>query len=121
MQRKYSLKKNAQFKYVFRRGKSSGSKEMVLLYTRSNTLKIGFSVGKKIGGAVVRNRVKRRMRAAFDPFLPRMKKGLYVVIARPPVVDAEFKSISRSIQYLLKKQELLLPENVPVVEVETEK
>ncbi|MBQ8094993.1 MAG: ribonuclease P protein component [Clostridia bacterium] len=110
MQRKYSLKKNAQFKYVYRRGGSSGSKEMVLLYTRSNTLKIGFSVGKKIGGAVVRNRVKRRLRAAVDPMIPRMKNGLYIFIARTPAVEADFDSLKRSVSYMLKKQNLLLPE-----------
>ena len=110
MQPKYSLKKNAQFKYVYRRGTSSGSREMVLLYTRSNTLKIGFSVGKKIGGAVVRNRVKRRLRAAVDPVIPRMKNGLYIFIARNPAVYADFSSLCKSVTYMLKKQNLLLQE-----------
>ena len=108
MQRKYSLKKNAQFKYVYRRGTTSGSKEIVLLYARSNTLKIGFSVGKKIGGAVVRNRVKRRLRAAIDPMIPKMKNGLYIFIARVPAVDADFSSLRRSALYTLKKQNLLM-------------
>ena len=110
MQRTYSLKKNAQFKYVHRRGHSSGSHEMVLLYVRANTLKVGFSVGKKIGCAVARNRVKRRLRAACVPLLPRMKPGLYVFIARQPVEKAEFAKICRSMQYLLRKQNLLLAE-----------
>lgn len=110
MQRKYSLKKNAQFKYVYRRGTSSGSREMVLLYTRSSTLKIGFSVGKKIGGAVVRNRVKRRLRAAVDPVIPRMKSGLYIFIARNPAVDSDFANLRKSVIYMLKKQNLLMQE-----------
>ena len=108
MQRTYSLKKNAQFKYVYRRGTSGGSHEMVMLYVRSNTLKVGFSVGKKIGCAVMRNRVKRRLRAACAPLLPRMKKGLYVFIARQPASTAEFDKLCRSMQYLLRKQNLLL-------------
>ena len=107
MQRTYSLKKNAQFKYVHRRGHSSGSHEMVLLYVRANTLKVGFSVGKKLGCAVARNRVKRRLRAALVPLLPRMKPGLYVFIARQPAAQAEFDKLCRSMQYLLRKQKLL--------------
>ena len=81
---------------------------MVLLYVRANTLKVGFSVGKKIGCAVKRNRVKRRLRAACAPLLPRMKPGLYVFIARQPAEKAEFAKICRSMQYLLRKQNLLL-------------
>ena len=107
LQRTYSLKKNAQFKYVHRRGHSSGSHEMVLLYVRANTLKVGFSVGKKIGCAVKRNRVKRRLRAACVPLLPRMKPGLYIFIARQPAEKADFSKLCNSMRYTLRKQNLL--------------
>lgn len=109
MQRTYSLKKNAQFRYVRRRGASSGSHEAVLLYVRGNALKVGFSVGKKLGCAVQRNRIKRRMRAVIAPLLPRMKRGLYVFIAREPAAEADFAKLTRSMQGLLMKQNLLLP------------
>ena len=109
MQRTYSLKKNAQFKYVHRRGASSGSHEAVLLYVRAKALKVGFTVGKKLGCACKRNRIKRRMRAAVAPLLPQMKPGLYVFIARSPAADADFAKLSRSMQNLLRRQNLLLP------------
>ena len=110
MQKTYSLKKNAQFKYVHRRGKSSGSHELVLLYVPGKTLKIGFTVGKKVGGAVVRNRVKRRLREACRPLLPRMKRGLYVFIAREPAGQADYPRLARALQNTLTRQNLLSPE-----------
>ena len=83
---------------------------MVLLYVRANTLKVGFSVGKKIGCAVKRNRVKRRLRAACVPLLPRMKPGLYIFIARQPAETADFNKLCNSMRYTLRKQNLLKAE-----------
>ena len=39
-----------------------------------------------------------------------MKPGLYVFIARQPAAEAAFDKLSRSMQYLLRKQNLLLPD-----------
>lgn len=107
MNRRYSLKKNRQFQYVYRRGKSVACREMVLLYVRSSKVLIGFSVSKKIGNAVVRNRAKRRMREAIRPLIPQLKSGLYVLIARQECTRASFPVLCRSMQYVLRKQNLL--------------
>ena len=65
MQKEYRIRKNGQFQYVYRKGSAAGAKEMTLLYIKAPRLQVGFSVSKKVGIAVVRNRVKRRLRAAF--------------------------------------------------------
>lgn len=107
MQRTYRLKKNKQFQYVYRRGKSSACKDIVLLHARGAGLQVGFSISKKIGNAVVRNRVKRRLRECFRPYLHLVKNGWYVVVARPGSAEAVYRDLEKGIAYLLKKQNLL--------------
>ena len=108
MQRTYSLKKNAQFKYVYRRGTSGGSHEMVMLYARAGTLKVGFSVGKKLGCAVVRNRVRRRLREVYRLYEDRFLPGWdIVVVARSRCVDAAFCELTTAYLHLAEKAGLL--------------
>ena len=108
MERRYRLKKNRAFQYVYRRGHSVACRNLVLLLAPSRELKIGFSVSKKTGNAVTRNRIKRRLRECFRPYLGDVKTGLYVIVARPSAAEAAFDDLKRDVRYLLKKQNALL-------------
>ena len=106
LKRCFSLKRNKQFRQVYRKGKSVACREMVLIYAknRSDMVHVGFSVGKKLGNSVVRNRVKRRLREAFRPNLPLLLPGFdLIVIARDAARDAPFSSLADSLRYLLRK------------------
>ena len=78
-----------------------------MLLAPGRQLKVGFSVSRKVGNAVVRNRTKRRLRECFRPWLGDVKPGLYVIIARPSAAKATFQSLQKDMRYLLKKQEAL--------------
>ena len=110
MQRAFRLRKNKQFQYVYHKGKSSACREMVLLHARSPHLQVGFSVSRKIGNSVVRNRVKRRLREQFRLFLPRLGPGLYVLIARAGAVRADPRRLRTAMEQLLLGQGLLREE-----------
>ena len=106
LKRCFSLKRNKQFRQVYRKGKSVACRELVLIYakSRSDMVHVGFSVGKKLGNSVVRNRVKRRLREAFRPNLPLLLPGFnLIVIARDAARDAPFSSLADSLRYLLRK------------------
>ena len=105
MERQYRLQKNSAFQYVYRRGHSVACRDLVLLHARGHGVKVGFSVSRKVGNAVVRNRIRRRLRECFRPLLGDVKPGLYVIVARPSAAKATFQSLQRDVRYLLKKQE----------------
>ena len=104
MERRYRLQKNRTFQYVYRRGRSVACRDLVMLYARGRGLQVGFSVSKKVGNAVTRNKVKRRLRECFRHYLGDVKNGLYVIVARPSAAGATFQSLQRDVRYLLKKQ-----------------
>jgi len=104
MEKQVRLQKNSAFQYVYRRGQSAACRDLVMLYARGKELKVGFSVSRKVGNAVVRNRTKRRLRECFRPHLGDVKPGLYVIVARPSAAKATFRSLQRDVCYLLKKQ-----------------
>ena len=108
MERRYRLKKNRAFQYVYRKGHSVACRNLVMLAAPGRELKVGFSVSKKVGKAVTRNKVKRRLRECFRPYLGDVKTGLYVIVARPSAAEAAFEDLRKDVRYLLKKQDALL-------------
>ena len=109
MKRRYSLKKKKEFNFVYRRGKGIGSKILVLVYVKTrNETKIGFSVSKKVGNAVIRNKTKRRLREAVTPLIPRIKANHQLIfIARHNISTTSYSNICKTIEYLLNKANLL--------------
>ena len=65
MERRYRLQKNKAFQYVYHRGRSAACRDLVMLVAKGRGMKVGFSVSKKVGNAVTRNKVKRRLRECF--------------------------------------------------------
>ena len=113
MERCYRLQKNRAFQYVYRKGHSVACRDLVMLVAPGRGLKVGFSVSKKVGKAVTRNKVKRRLRECFRPHLGDVKNGLYVIVARPAAAEATFDTLRKDVVYLLKKQQAFLHEQGP--------
>ena len=82
------LSRSAEFERVYRQGRSKGNRYLVLYaFPREEDEdgpRLGLSVGRRVGGAVDRTRVKRVLREAFWEEAQRLPAGSdYVVVARP--------------------------------------
>src|SRR4051812_40179495 len=84
------LSRSADFERAYRRGHSAGNRHLVLyVFARSEEAepRFGVSVSRRLGGAVVRNRVKRLLREAFRTS-PEVAPGRdYVAVARPDAAE----------------------------------
>jgi ribonuclease P protein component len=75
----------------------------------SGLTRVGFSVSRRVGGAVVRNRVKRRLREVMRRKLARIAPGYDLVItARPGAVDARMETLEQEVAGLLARARLLI-------------
>ena len=107
-----SLKKNKEFKKVYNNGKSYVSRNLVLYVLKTpekDFNKYGLSVSKKVGNAVVRNKLKRRIREIIREFEKNKGFKAYdiVFIARNPVAELDYHELKRDIKKLYKKASLI--------------
>ncbi|WP_249872266.1 ribonuclease P protein component [Oceanobacillus saliphilus] len=111
MKKQFRIKKNEEFQDAFKHGKSFANRQLVIYYLKKNDQKhfrVGLSVGKKIGNAVTRNRIKRYLRQAFHELEDRIRYPHdIVIIARNPTKDMGYDEIKKSLTHLLYKEKLL--------------
>ncbi len=109
MNKVYRLKSSKSFEYIHKHGKSYANTNLVLIVAPTKfNLKVGFSVSKKLGKAVVRNKVKRRLREGFRLLIPYLNTHFnYMIIARQNAAECDYHELLSSIKHLLLKANLV--------------
>lgn len=104
MKKIYRLKKEKDFQKLFYKKNTKANKQFIIYYIKKENqpyLRTGLSVSKKLGNAVVRNRIKRKIRRAIFE----LRQNFYenydiIIIARPPVVKMSVVEIKKSLLHV---------------------
>ncbi len=111
-----SLKQNSDFRRVYTRGKSAASPRAVV-YCRKNRLgrnRTGYTVSKKLGNAVTRNRVRRRLREIMRLNQNRLLQGYdLIVVARSRAVNTEYGRLETDVLHCCEQLHLLKKDGTP--------
>ena len=100
----YRLKRRSDFSRVYDKGRAKACTDFVLYRynRRGQQTRIGFSASKKIGHAVIRNRVKRVFRHAAVALKDKFSPGYdYIFVIRKPAVDHDFEEIKLQMAKML--------------------
>lgn len=110
MQKKYRVKKEREFQKVFEEGASFANRKFVVYRLEPSGQKhfrVGISVGKKVGNAVMRNQVKRKIRAILQELKNDLPPIDFIVIARPTTKDLPYDEIRSNLIHVLKLAKIL--------------
>ncbi|MBQ9104240.1 MAG: ribonuclease P protein component [Clostridia bacterium] len=99
----YRLKKEKDWSLVFNKGKRLFSSSLTLVYFPANELKVGYAVGKKHGGSVKRNRIKRLLRESFRSFSVSLKKNFFFVFIPKVDKDLSLEILKDEMHFLFSK------------------
>lgn len=110
MKSTYRLKENYEFRRLYRRGASAASPYLVVyaMKTRRPHNRIGLTVSPKLGGAVVRNRIKRLLREAYRLHEHAFVPGTDLVfVARSRMIKANCAQTEHELMRLMRRLNLM--------------
>ena len=105
MKKNFRVKREKDFKAIFKDGMSFANRKFVVyqLENQQNHFRVGLSVSKKLGNAVTRNQIKRRIRHILQSVKGSLVEHVdFVVIARKGVETLEYAEMEKNLLHVLK-------------------
>ena len=112
MKHTVALKQNHEFRRLYSKGRNAASPYFAVYCRRTGRpySRLGLTTGVKLGNAVKRNRVRRRMRELYRTNESKLRPGYDIVmVARTRAIFARYSDLESSVLRLMKKLELTLP------------
>ena len=103
------IKKTQQYNNVYQKGKKISSK-CLIIFVLKNSLTVnryGIVASKKVGNAVVRNKVKRRLKAIIREVNPKIGQGYDIVlVCRPLISRVTYRQLQNDFLVAVRKMEI---------------
>ncbi len=114
MKKVYRLRKRRDFEYTYRKGRSIANAFLVLVYRRSkfSITRAGFTVSRKYGNAVKRNKIRRQLKEIYRKRIPYLKPGFDLIfIVRKNAYQIEFEKLENAVDNLLRRARIFKETN----------
>lgn len=111
MQRKLRLRNREDFSRIYRHGRSFANSQFVVYwrkYPQTEQFRLGISASSKLGGAVVRNRMRRLLKEIVRHNAHKLNEGIdLILIVRKPALSLPYIEMEKSVLHVLRKAGLL--------------
>ena len=108
MKKKNIIKESFEFDRIIKNNKSQKYKDYIIYieYVNSNDYHFGLSVGKKVGNAVTRNKVKRQLKSIIDK--NNYKNGFNcIIIVRKEIIFKSYNEMSNDLNFIIGKLNII--------------
>ncbi|MGT2911474.1 ribonuclease P protein component [Streptococcus cameli] len=104
MKKTYRVKREKDFDQIFSQGKNVANRKFVVYHIPNGQehFRVGLSVSKKLGNAVTRNTIKRKLRHIIQECRPYLNSEDLVVIARKGVEELDYHELKKNLLHVLK-------------------
>lgn len=110
MEKKYRIRKNMEFKNIYKLGKNYWNRNLIL-YVKKNGLdetRVGYTITKKIGNAVIRNKLRRKMKEIYRLNFHNIRQGYDLIfIAKKSIKDIPYKELEGSMIHIMSIAKVL--------------
>lgn len=104
MKKEYRIKKNEEFQSIIRKKQSLSNRYFVVYYRKTDKhLRVGISVSKKLGNAVVRNKVKRQVRMMAQEVFDKDQNIDLIIIVRNQFLKNSYADNLKELQFIYNK------------------
>ena len=105
MKKEYRIRKNEDFSKIISKKTSLANQSFIIYYTKNDIshIRVGISVSKKLGNAVVRNKIKRQVRSLVNETFNFEENIDFIIIVRNKYLQLSYEENKKEIKYVYQK------------------